>query len=88
MAVFCPLGGWVTDRLVTRWGINRGRAVVGGTRMILAAVSIVVGAFIESAFAAIVLLSLGAGWLYFPVGAYWSSTVDIVRAMRAYCPAS
>ena len=79
MAVFCPLGGWVTDRLVTRWGINRGRALVGGTGMILAAVSIVWGAFTESPYAAIALLSLGAGWLYFPVGAYWSSTVDISK---------
>jgi MFS transporter, ACS family, glucarate transporter len=79
MAVFCPLGGWMTDRLVIRWGINRGRAVVGGTGMILAAVSIVWGAFTESPYAAIALLSLGAGWLYFPVGAYWSSTVDISK---------
>ena len=79
MAVFCPLGGWVTDRLVIRWGINRGRAFVGGTGMILAAVSIVLGAFTESPYAAIALLSLGAGWLYFPVGAYWSSTVDISK---------
>jgi len=79
MAVSCPLGGWVTDRLVIRWGINRGRALVGATGMILAAVSIVGGAFTESPYAAIALLSLGAGWLYFPVGAYWSSTVDISK---------
>jgi MFS transporter, ACS family, glucarate transporter len=79
MAVFCPLGGWVTDRLVIRWGLNRGRALVGGTGMVLAAVSIVLGAFTESPYAAIALLSLGAGWLYFPVGAYWSSTVDISK---------
>jgi MFS transporter, ACS family, glucarate transporter len=79
MAVFCPLGGWVTDRLASRWGITRGRAVVGGSGMILAAVSIVLGAFTESPYAAIVLLSFGAGWLYFPVGAYWSSTVDISK---------
>ncbi|HET7059024.1 MAG TPA: MFS transporter [Nitrospiraceae bacterium] len=79
MAVFCPLGGWVTDRLVIRWGINRGRALVGATGMILAAVSIVWGAFTESPYAAIALLSVGAGWLYFPVGAYWSSTVDISK---------
>ena len=79
MAIFCPLGGWVTDRLVARWGINRGRALVGGAGMVLAAVSIVLGAFTESPYAAIALLSLGAGWLYFPVGAYWSSTVDISK---------
>jgi MFS transporter, ACS family, glucarate transporter len=77
MAVSCPLGGWVTDRLAARYGVNRGRALVGGIGMALAAVSIVVGAFIDSPYAAIVFLSLGAGWLYFPVGAYWSSTVDI-----------
>ena len=79
MAVFCPLGGWVTDRLTARWGMNRGRALVGATGMILAAVSIVWGAFTESPSAAIALLSLGAGWLYFPVGAYWASTVDISK---------
>ena len=79
MAVFCPVGGWVTDRLATRWGMNRGRAVVGGTGMVLAAVSIVLGAFTESPYAAIALLSFGAGWLYFSVGAYWSSTVDLSK---------
>jgi ACS family glucarate transporter-like MFS transporter len=79
MAVFCPVGGWVTDRLATRWGLNRGRAAVGGAGMILAAASIVLGAFTESPYAAIALLSLGAGWLYFPVGAYWSSTVDLSK---------
>jgi ACS family glucarate transporter-like MFS transporter len=79
MAVFCPMGGWVTDRLAMRWGINRGRAVVGGIGMVLAAVSIVLGAFTDSPYAAIALLSCGAGWLYFPVGAYWSSTVDLSK---------
>lgn len=79
MAVFCPLGGWVTDRLAVRWGVNRGRALVGGAGMVLAAVSIILGAFTESPYAAIALLSLGAGWLYFPVGAYWASTVDISK---------
>ena len=79
MALFCPFGGWVTDRLVARCGVNRGRALVGGVGMVLAAVSIVLGAFTESPYAAIALLSLGAGWLYFPVGAYWSSTVDISK---------
>lgn len=79
MAVFCPLGGWVTDRLSTRWGINRGRAVVGGSGMVLAALSIVLGAVSDSPYTAIALLSCGAGWLYFPVGAYWASTVDLSK---------
>ncbi len=76
---FCPVGGWVTDRLVGRFGVNRGRAWVGMSGMLLAAVSIGLGAWVDGAATAIALLSLGAGWLYFTVGAYWSSTVDLSK---------
>lgn len=80
MMIFCPLGGWVTDRLVVRLGTNPGRAIVGAAGMVLSSVSIVVGAVVESHLLAIGLLSLGAGWLYFTVGAFWSSTVDLSKA--------
>jgi ACS family glucarate transporter-like MFS transporter len=79
MAVFCPLGGWVTDRLVIIMGINRGRAFVGASGMVLSALSIVLGAYTEAPFVALAFLSLGAGWLYFTVGAFWSSTVDLSK---------
>lgn len=79
VTVFCPLGGWATDRLVARLGINRGRAYIGASGMLLAGLSILLGAFVESPFLALGLLSLGAGWLYFTVGAYWSSTVDLSK---------
>ncbi|MGD9851628.1 MAG: MFS transporter [Nitrospirales bacterium] len=79
MAVFCPLGGWVTDRLVERYGINRGRAFVGGAGMLLAALSIIIGANVEAPYIAIGFLSLGAGWLYFTVGPFWSSTTDLSK---------
>jgi len=77
MTIFCPLGGTVTDRLSLSLGINRGRSSVGGTGMVLAAVSIMLGATIQSPYVAIAFLSLGAGWLYFSVSAFWSSTVDL-----------
>lgn len=80
MALFCPLGGWVTDRLAARRGVNQGRAIVGAAGMVLASLSIVLGAFTDSPFLAIALLSLGAGWLYFTVGAYWASTVDLSKS--------
>lgn len=80
IAALCPLGGWVTDRLVLRWGANRGRAWAGGLGMFLASLSIVCGAFVESPWLALALLSLGAGWLYFSVGAYWASTVDLSKS--------
>lgn len=79
MLVFCPLGGWVTDRLAARHGLTKGRAWVGMAGMILAGVSIAVGGSVDSPALAIVCLSLGAGWLYFTVGAYWSSTTDLSK---------
>jgi ACS family glucarate transporter-like MFS transporter len=79
VTIFCPLGGWATDRLTARLGINRGRTIVGAGGMLLAALAILLGAFVEAPFPALALLSLGAGWLYFSVGAYWSSTVDLSK---------
>jgi ACS family glucarate transporter-like MFS transporter len=80
IALFCPFGGWVTDRLAVWAGVTRGRAIVGGMGMGLSGLSILLGSFIEEPYLAIGLLSLGAGWLYFTVGAYWSSTIDLSKA--------
>lgn len=79
MLVFCPFGGWVTDQLVARHGLTVGRARVGMAGMILAGLSIAVGGSVDSPVLAILCLSLGAGWLYFTVGAYWSSTTDLSK---------
>lgn len=79
ITILCPLGGWATDRLALRLGVNRGRGYVGATGMGLAAVAILFGALSDTPWLAIGLLSLGAGFLYFSVGAYWNSTVDLSR---------
>jgi len=79
MTIFCPLGGWVTDRLTEKYGINWGRASVGGIGMILAALCIIIGANVEAPYVAIGFLSLGAGWLYFTVGPFWSSATDLSK---------
>lgn len=75
--VFCPLGGWATDRLTNKFGITQGRRQAGMAGMTLAAASIAFGAAVDAPYLAIASLSLGAGWLYFTVGAYWSSTSDL-----------
>ena len=75
--ITCPLGGWATDRLALRFGLRQGRRLIGLAGMILAAAFIALGAMIESPYLAIASLSLGAGWLYFSVGAYWASTSDL-----------
>lgn len=79
MTVSCPLGGWVSDRLVRRIGVNRGRAIVCGLGMLLAAISIILGGWIASPIPSILLLALGAGWLYFTVGAFWGSAMDLSK---------
>jgi ACS family glucarate transporter-like MFS transporter len=80
MLVFCPLGGWVTDRLAGSRGISPGRAAAGITGMALAGGAIMIGGFADSPLVAIGGLSLGAGFLYFTVGAYWASTTDLSKA--------
>ena len=79
ITIFCPLGGWATDRLAIARGVNRGRSWIGLTGMTLAALFIVIGANLKPSYLAIILLSLGAGWLYFTVGAFWSSTTDLSK---------
>jgi ACS family glucarate transporter-like MFS transporter len=75
----CPLGGWTSDRLALRLGVTSGRRLIGMAGMVLAATSITFGAVVESPYLAIASLSLGAGWLYFTIGAYWSSTSDLSK---------
>jgi MFS transporter, ACS family, glucarate transporter len=77
--VGCPFGGWATDRLAASYGITRGRMAAGLSGMACAGSAIVVGAFADSATLAIASLSLGAGCLYFAVGAYWASTSDLSK---------
>ena len=79
MLIFCPLGGWVTDRLAARYGVTTGRTWAGMSGMGLAGLAVAIGGYADSPFLAIASLSLGAGWLYFAVGAYWASTTDLSR---------
>ena len=77
--LFCPFGGWVTDKLVPVLGLRKARLSIGMLGMALAGGLIAVGAWVESQTIAIVCLSLGAGWLYFTVGAYWNVTTDLSK---------
>ena len=45
--------------------------------MLLSGACIVAGTQIAEPYAAITMLSLGAGFLYFTVGAFWASTIDL-----------
>jgi ACS family glucarate transporter-like MFS transporter len=79
MLVFCPLGGWMTDRLAARCGVTAGRVWAGMAGMGFAGLAVAIGGFADSPWLAVASLSLGAGWLYFSVGAYWASTTDLSK---------
>jgi MFS transporter, ACS family, glucarate transporter len=65
--------------LAARYGITQGRFIAGMAGMAVAGCAIAVGGFVDSALVAIASLSLGAGCLYFAVGAYWASTTDLSK---------
>jgi len=79
MLVFCPLGGWITDQLAGRHGVTTGRVWAGMAGMGFAGLAIAIGGYADSPWIAVASLSLGAGWLYFAVGAYWASTTDLSK---------
>jgi ACS family glucarate transporter-like MFS transporter len=76
IAIFCPLGGWLTDRLTKKYGYSIGRTGVGAAGMFLTSLLIYSGTVAKDPYTTILMLSLGAGILYATVGAYWASTID------------
>jgi len=77
MAASAPLGGWLSDLLVTRVGktLARRRVAIGG--LTVAALLIPTGATIPGAYLAIFCLSLGAGSLYLAISCYFATALDI-----------
>jgi ACS family glucarate transporter-like MFS transporter len=77
MAVCCPLGGAVSDRL-TRWrGKRLGRCGVAAVALGMASGFLVFGSRVDSARLASVVLAGGAGALYLAQSSYWSITADM-----------
>ena len=77
MAICSPLGGWVADLLVGRYGRRVGRCGVAAFGMGLAAVFLALATQVKSAELASVALAGGAGALYLSQSAYWAVTADI-----------
>jgi ACS family glucarate transporter-like MFS transporter len=77
MAITCPLGGWLTDRICRRYGARAGRSGIGLTGMISTALFLSLGAVTPDPYLSVAELSLGAGTLYLTVGAYWSGAIAL-----------
>ena len=80
MAVCCPLGGTIADR-VTLWrGKRVGRCGIAVVAMTMSAVFLLLGSRVASARLASVVLAGGAGALYLSQSSFWSVTADIGAA--------
>src|ERR1700722_8435998 len=80
MAICCPLGGAVADR-VTLWrGKRSGRCGIAVVAMTMTAVFLLLGSRVASARLASVVLAGGAGALYLSQSSFWSVTADIGAA--------
>jgi ACS family glucarate transporter-like MFS transporter len=80
MAVCCPLGGAIADR-VTLWrGKRVGRCGIAIVAMSMTALFLLLGSRVASARLASVVLAGGAGALYLSQSSFWSVTADIGAA--------
>jgi len=77
MAVGCPLGGAIADRL-TKWhGKRIGRCGIAVVAMGMTSLFLLLGSRVASARLASVVLAGGAGALYLSQSSFWSVTADI-----------
>jgi len=77
MAVTCPLGGVISDRLTNRRGPRLGRCGVAVIGMGLASVFLAFGSQVDNARLASVVLAGGAGALYLSQSSFWSVTAGL-----------
>jgi len=77
MSVGCAVGGIISDRLTRSHGPRIGRCYLASVVITLAAVFLVLGAEVESARLASIVLAGGAGALYLAQSSFWSVTADL-----------
>jgi MFS transporter, ACS family, glucarate transporter len=77
MTVCCLVGGALSDMLTRRWGLRIGRCGLASVALLATAAFLLLGAQLQSARLAGVVLAGGAGALYIAQSSYWSVSVDI-----------
>jgi ACS family glucarate transporter-like MFS transporter len=77
MMLLTPLGGWVSDASVVRFGRRRGRRFAAWVGLGLASTFLLLGSHVESNSPAIVLLAIGAGFLGFAGSSWWAACIDL-----------
>jgi MFS transporter, ACS family, glucarate transporter len=71
------LGGWLTDRLCSRYGLRVGRCGLGGIAYVLVGVCLIAAAMSPSPVPAAVLIAAATGLTMFTLGAAWGTVMEI-----------
>jgi MFS family permease len=73
------LGGWVTDRLTSRFGLRVGRCGLGAAAYVVVGIALIAGASASSPILAAVLFAFATGVTMFTLGAAWGVVIDTGR---------
>jgi len=81
-----PLGGWVSDRLVARYGQKAGRRVVPIVALTLGGALLCIGINLTGTVASVSALCFSFGFAAFSDGAYWATAISLGgRQVGAAC---
>ena len=73
------LGGIVTDRLVTRYGLRVGRCGLGSVAYVIAGLALLGAAVSSTPVVAASLIALATGLTMFTLGAAWGTVIEVGR---------
>ena len=79
MAMGMPLGGWLSDRLLQRYGWRVARAGLAATAMLLSAALLIIGIRCTDPFWIVAWLSLALGILGTLEGPFWITAIEVGR---------
>jgi cyanate permease len=71
------LGGVVTDRLASRYGLRAGRCGLGAAAYLIAGAALLAAARSSTPVAAAVLIAVATGMTMFTLGAAWATVIEV-----------
>lgn len=75
--VMSPVGGWASDRLVSRYGRKTGRRLIPAACLPLGGIALCVGINVENPVAGVALLAFSFGLAACSDGPFWAAAIDI-----------
>jgi MFS family permease len=79
MALGMPLGGWLSDRIQSRFGWRAARGGIAASALIISAMLLLLGVNAKELFWNVTLLSLALGVLGTLEGPFWVTAVEVGR---------